>query len=109
MAKGSEVLYSKRNSELEADSVNIEVLLSNGLPSISMVGLAETAVKESKDRVRGAIVNSKFEFPVRRITINLAPADLPKESSRFDLAIAIGLLSASKQLQQQDLDQSRVH
>ncbi|MFK5894018.1 MAG: YifB family Mg chelatase-like AAA ATPase [Pseudomonadota bacterium] len=92
------LVYS-RNAELQATEVLIEIHLANGLPAMNMVGLAETAVKESKDRVRGAIVNSRFDFPIRRITINLAPADLPKEGSRFDLAIAIGILLASKQIQ----------
>jgi magnesium chelatase family protein len=78
--------------------VSVEVHLSNGLPSLSIVGLAETAVKESKDRVRGAILNSRFDFPTRRITVNLAPADLPKEGGRFDLPIALGILAASGQI-----------
>jgi magnesium chelatase family protein len=91
-------LVCSRNSELDSTEVLIEVHLDNGLPVVNMVGLAETAVKESKDRVRAAIVNSRFDFPVRRITINLAPADLPKEGSRFDLAIAIGILIASDQV-----------
>ncbi len=91
------LVYS-RNAELQATEVLIEVHLSNGLPAMNMVGLAEMAVKESKDRVRGAIVNSRYDFPIRRITINLAPADLPKEGSRFDLAIAIGILAASEQI-----------
>jgi len=92
------VLYSRAGG-LEAPLVTVEVLLTNGLPSLSIVGLPETAVKESKDRVRGAIINSRFDFPVRRITINLAPADLPKEGGRFDLAIALGILLSSKQLE----------
>ena len=83
---------------IQAPSVSVEVHLSNGLPSFHIVGLPETAVKESKDRVRSAIINSHFEFPARRITINLAPAELPKEGSRFDLAIAIGILAASNQI-----------
>ncbi|MFK5986399.1 MAG: YifB family Mg chelatase-like AAA ATPase [Pseudomonadota bacterium] len=91
------LIYS-RNAELQATEVLIEIHLSNGLPVLNMVGLAEMAVKESKDRVRGAILNSRFDFPIRRITINLAPADLPKEGSRFDLAIAIGILTASEQI-----------
>jgi len=91
-------LVNSRNAELEATAVQIEVHLANGLPSISVVGMAEVAVKESKERVRAAIVNSQFEFPIRRIIINLAPADLPKEGARFDLGIAIGLLLASEQL-----------
>lgn len=81
-----------------AQSVSVEVHLSNGLPAFTIVGLAETAVKESKDRVRSAIINSQFEFPCRRITVNLAPADLPKTGSGFDLPIAIGILAASGQI-----------
>jgi len=91
------IVYSRAGG-LEAPLVTVEVLLTNGLPSLSIVGLSETAVKESKDRVRGAIINSHFDFPVRRITINLAPADLPKEGGRFDLAIALGILLSSAQL-----------
>ena len=91
------VVYSRAGG-LEAPLVTVEVLLTNGLPALNMVGLPETAVKESKDRVRGAILNSQFEFPLRRITINLAPADLPKEGGRFDLAIAMGILLASNQI-----------
>lgn len=88
---------------LKAPLVSVEVHLSNGLPAFNIVGLPEAAVKESKDRVRSAIINSKFEFPNRRITVNLAPAELPKTSSRFDLAIAIGILSASDQIPIQPL------
>lgn len=83
---------------VHAEPVIVEVHLANGLPSFSTVGLAETAVKESKDRVRGAILNSGFEFPAKRITVNLAPADLPKAGGRLDLPIAIGILIASGQL-----------
>lgn len=83
---------------IHAQPVSVEVHLSNGLPSFTIVGLAETAVKESKDRVRSAIINSQFEFPCRRITVNLAPADLPKTGSGFDLPIAIGILAASGQI-----------
>ncbi len=92
------VLYSRAGVGMDAPLVTVEVHLANGLPSMSIVGLPETAVKESKDRVRGAIINSRFEFPMRRITINLAPADLPKEGGRFDLAIALGILAASRQI-----------
>ena len=92
------IVYSRAGG-LEAPLVTVEVLLTNGLPGLSIVGLPETAVKESKDRVRGAIINSQFEFPVRRITINLAPADLPNEGGRFDLAIALGILLSSRQLE----------
>ncbi|MBZ0093510.1 MAG: YifB family Mg chelatase-like AAA ATPase [Sulfuricellaceae bacterium] len=92
------VLYSRAVSGMDAPPVAVEVHLSNGLPSFTIVGLPEAEVKESKDRVRSAILNSRFEFPVRRITVNLAPADLPKESGRFDLAIALGILAASGQI-----------
>jgi magnesium chelatase family protein len=91
-------VYSRAEAGVDAPLVTVEVLLSNGLPGLSIVGLPEAAVKESKDRVRGAIINSQFEFPLRRITVNLAPADLPKEGGRFDLPIAIGILAASGQL-----------
>jgi len=90
--------FSRGESGIDAPEVIIEVHLSNGLPALNIVGLAETAVKESKDRVRGALLNSHFEFPMRRITINLAPADLPKEGGRFDLPIALGILAASGQI-----------
>ncbi len=93
------VIYSRAQVGIEAPLVTIEVHLSNGLPGLSIVGLPEAAVKESKDRVRSALLNSQFEFPLRRITINLAPADLPKEGGRFDLAIALGVLAASGQLE----------
>ncbi len=92
------VVYSRGRSGIEAPLVTVEVHVTNGLPSISIVGLPETAVKESKDRVRSAIINSHFEFPIQRITVNLAPADLPKEGGRFDLAIALGILAASEQI-----------
>lgn len=92
------VIYSRGRSGIEAPLVTVEVHISNGLPALNIVGLPETAVKESKDRVRGAILNSKFEFPMQRITVNLAPADLPKEGGRFDLAIALGILAASGQI-----------
>ena len=81
-----------------AQPVSVEVHLSNGLPGFTMVGLAETAVKESRDRVRSAIINSQFEFPCRKITVNLGPADLPKTGSGFDLPIALGILAASGQI-----------
>ena len=99
------VIYSRALVGVDAPLVTVEVHLSNGLPGLSIVGLPETAVKESKDRVRGALLNSNFEFPLRRITINLAPADLPKEGGRFDLPIAIGILVASKQLSAKLIDQ----
>ena len=92
------VIYTRAKSGISAPLVTVEVHLSNGLPSLSIVGLPETTVKESKDRVRSALLNSHFDFPARRITINLAPADLPKEGGRFDLPIALGILAASGQL-----------
>ena len=92
------MVYSRAQNGIDAPLVRVEVHLSRGLPGLSIVGLPETAVKESKDRVRAAILNSNLEFPQQRITINLAPADLPKEGGRFDLPIAIGILVASGQV-----------
>ncbi len=92
------VLYSRSLAGMDAPLVTVEAHLANGLPSFTIVGLPEAEVKESKDRVRAALQNARFEFPARRITINLAPADLPKESGRFDLPIALGILAASGQL-----------
>ncbi|MCF6768060.1 YifB family Mg chelatase-like AAA ATPase [Thiotrichales bacterium 19S11-10] len=91
------VIKSRAQCAMNAPLVYIEVHLSNGLPGLSIVGLPETAVRESKDRVRSAIINSGFSFPMRKITINMAPADLPKEGGRFDLPIAMGILAASGQ------------
>ena len=93
------ITYSRAQVGIHAPPVIIEVHLSNGLPGLSIVGLPEATVKESKDRVRSALINSNFQFPLRRITINLAPADLPKEGGRFDLPIALGVLAASGQIQ----------
>ena len=97
------VLKSRALSGMAAPEVTVEVHLANGLPSFTIVGLPETEVKESKDRVRAALQNARFEFPARRITVNLAPADLPKESGRFDLPIALGILAASGQMPGDDL------
>lgn len=97
------VLYSRALSGMEAPEVVVEVHLANGLPSFTIVGLPETEVKESKDRVRAAIQTAQFEFPARRITVNLAPADLPKEGGRYDLPIALGILAASGQLPRKHL------
>jgi len=99
------VLYSRARDGINAPLVDVEVHLANGLPALAIVGLPEKAVQESKDRVRGALVNSRFEFPARRITINLAPADLPKEGGRFDLPIALGVLAASGQIPNEMLSQ----
>jgi magnesium chelatase family protein len=92
------VLYSRALAGMDAPLVTVEAHLANGLPSFTIVGLPEAEVKEAKDRVRAALQNARFEFPARRITVNLAPADLPKESGRFDLPIALGILAASGQL-----------
>jgi magnesium chelatase family protein len=92
------VLHSRALAGVSAPPVTVETHLANGLPSFTIVGLPEAEVKESKDRVRAALQNARFEFPTRRITVNLAPADLPKESGRFDLPIALGILAASAQI-----------
>lgn len=98
------VLRSRALAGMDAPEVTVEVHLANGLPNFTLVGLPDTEVKEARDRVRAAIQTSRFEFPGRRITVNLAPADLPKESGRFDLPIALGLLIASGQLDARDID-----
>jgi len=92
------IVQSRAMAGVDAPLVTVEVYIGKGLPGLSIVGLPEAAVKESKDRVRSAILNSGFTFPVGRITVNLAPADLPKEGGRFDLPIALGLLAASEQI-----------
>ena len=96
-------VYSRARVGLDCPLVSVEVHLANGLPCFNIVGLPETSVRESKDRVRSAIINCGYEFPAKRITINLAPADLPKEGGRFDLPIAVGILAASQQIPNQDL------
>jgi magnesium chelatase family protein len=93
---------------MDAPEVVVEVHLANGLPSFTIVGLPETEVKESKDRVRAAIQTAQFEFPARRITVNLAPADLPKEGGRYDLPIALGILAASGQISKKMLAQYEI-
>jgi len=98
------LVHTRARAGIAAPAVAVEVHLSNGLPALNIVGLPETAVKESKDRVRSALLNAQFEFPRRRITVNLAPADLPKEGGRFDLAIALGILVASGQVPGDALD-----
>ncbi|BBB64304.1 magnesium chelatase subunit [Undibacterium sp. YM2] len=99
------VLKSRALNGMDAPQVTVEVHLANGLPAFTIVGLPETEVKESKDRVRAALQNARFEFPNKRITVNLAPADLPKESGRFDLPIALGILAASGQIPGDALEQ----
>jgi magnesium chelatase family protein len=96
-------VFSRAQAGIDAPAVTVEVHLANGLPAFAIVGLPEAAVRESKDRVRSALINAHFEFPARRITVNLAPADLPKEGGRFDLPIALGILAASGQLPAQPL------
>ena len=97
------VVLSRALAGLEAPLVRVEAHVGNGLPSFHIVGLPETEVKESRDRVRAALQTAGFEFPQRRITVNLAPADLPKESGRFDLPIAIGVLAATAQVRDREL------
>lgn len=97
------IVYSRASSGIDAPLVTVEVHLSKGLVGFSLVGLPETAVKESKERVRSALLNMLGDFPSKRITVNLAPADLPKEGGRFDLAIALGILAAIGYVPLQDL------
>src|ERR1041384_6278611 len=89
---------SRALAGIEAPEVTVEVHLGPGLPAFHIVGLPDTEVREARDRVRAALNHAHFEFPARRITVNLAPAELPKDSSRFDLPIALGILAASGQL-----------
>jgi magnesium chelatase family protein len=98
------IVSSRGLDGLGAPPVAVEVHLAGGLPGVTLVGLPETEVKEARDRVRAALQNSGFEFPAKRITVNLAPADLPKESGRFDLPIALGILAASGQIPAEALD-----
>ncbi len=102
-------LYTRALNGINAAQVTVEVHLSNGLPAFSIVGLPEAAVRESKDRVRAAIINSNFEFPARKITVNLAPADLPKDGGRYDLPIALGILAASGQIEKNLLAKYEFH
>lgn len=99
------IVHTRAALGVNAPAITIEVHISNGLPGLTLVGLPETTVKEARDRVRSAIINSGYEFPAKKITINLAPADLPKEGGRYDLPIAVALLVASEQLTTHKLDQ----
>ena len=99
------IVYTRAQLGVDAPRVTVETHLSNGLPSLTIVGLPEMAVRESKERVRSALINSGFEFPNRRVTINLAPADLPKQGGRYDLAIAMGILCATGQIEIHTLHQ----
>ncbi|QJD99404.1 YifB family Mg chelatase-like AAA ATPase [Massilia forsythiae] len=98
------VVKSRALAGMQAPAVSVEVHLANGLPGMHIVGLPDTEVREAKDRVRAALQNSGYEVPNRRITINLAPADLPKESGRFDLPIALGIMAASEQIPARQLE-----
>jgi magnesium chelatase family protein len=99
------ITYSRALAGLHAELVTVEVHLANGLPAFNLVGLPDVEVRESRDRVRAAIQTAGFEFPARKLTVNLAPADFPKESGRFDLPIAVGILVASGQLPAKALSQ----
>jgi len=99
------LVYTRAQQGIKSPLVTVETHISNGSPFFSLVGLPEKAVNESKERVRCAIMNSKFDFPIRRITVNLGPADLPKEGGRYDLAIALGILAATRQIPSIELDQ----
>lgn len=101
-------VLARAQNGLDADLVTVEVHLAPGLPGLSIVGLPEAAVREAKDRVRAAITTAGYSFPMRRITCNLAPADLPKHGGRFDLAIALGILAAAGEIPQQALDRIEV-
>ncbi len=94
---------SRALAGIDAPEVTVEVHLGPGLPAFHIVGLPDAEVREARDRVRAALNHVRFEFPARRITVNLAPAELPKDSSRFDLPIALGILAASGQLAQDSL------
>ncbi|MDH7454334.1 YifB family Mg chelatase-like AAA ATPase [Luteimonas composti] len=100
---GLALVHGRARAGVRAPAVKVEVHLGGGLPSMSIVGLPEAAVREAKDRVRAAIQCAQFEFPARRITVNLAPADLPKCGGRFDLPIALGILAASGQIPREPL------
>ncbi len=99
------VVHSRALAGLDAPPVTVEVHLSNGLPAFNLVGLPDAEVREARDRVRAALQNSQYDFPVRKVTVNLAPADFPKESGRFDLPIALGILAATGQIPQASLAQ----
>ncbi len=92
------VVHTRGISGANAPEVTVEVHIAGGLPGINLVGLPDTEVREARDRVRAAIQNARFEFPQRKVTVNLAPADLPKESGRYDLPIALGILAATAQI-----------
>jgi magnesium chelatase family protein len=103
------IIHCRAQYGTDAPPVTIEVFLSGGLPAFTIVGMAETAVRESKDRVRGALMSSGFEFPQQRITVNLAPAEMRKSGGRYDLAIALGILAAKKQFPKEALNNIEVY
>jgi magnesium chelatase family protein len=103
------ILHCRAQFGTDAPPVTIEVFLSGGLPAFTIVGMAETAVRESKDRVRGALLSSGFEFPQQRITVSLGPAEMKKSGGRYDLAIALGILAAKKQFPKEALDDFEVY
>jgi len=92
------ITYARAQVGIDAPLVSVETHVANGLPAFALVGLSEAAVRESRERVRAALLTSGYEMPPRRVTVNLAPADLPKEGGRFDPAMALGLLAATGQL-----------
>jgi len=92
------VVYSRALAGMHAPLVRVEVHVGRGLPGMHLVGLPETEVREARDRVRAALLTARYDIPATRITVSLAPADLPKESGRFDLPIALGILAASSQI-----------
>jgi magnesium chelatase family protein len=98
------IVQSRAEQGISAQEVSVEVHLTGGLPRFSIVGLPEAAVRESRDRVRSALISSNFDFPRKKITVNLAPADLPKEGGRYDLPIAIGILAAAGDIPQSSLE-----
>ncbi len=106
---GLAILHCRAQYGTAAPSVTIEVFLSGGLPAFTIVGMAETAVRESKDRVRAALLSSGFEFPQQRITVSLGPAEMKKSGGRYDLAIALGILAAKKQFPPKALNQTEVY
>ncbi|MGA8205455.1 MAG: magnesium chelatase domain-containing protein, partial [Woeseiaceae bacterium] len=103
------VLKSRAQFGADAPPVSIEVFLGGGLPTFAIVGMPEKAVRESKDRVRGAILSSNFDFPLSRIIVSLAPADMPKAGGRYDLAIALGILAASGQIRAEPLADTEIY
>src|SRR6202167_1409883 len=99
------IVFSRAPAGLNAPLVRVEVHLGPGLPAFALVGLPEAVVRESKERVRSALLTTGFEFPAGRITVNLSPADLPKEGGRFDLPIALGILAADRKIPARSLEQ----